>query len=219
VRLLSGVTADGDSASWNRRLWPAADLIVLPRSRRRPANERRRAPASLSPGDASLAILGAVVARLGRASEQCTVIERIDVDDAPHPASDRQSHCDIDAAPSADDLIGGFKTERVALKVLRVGGRQCHERLGIGESPRIVLTTKRTLACAKHLVAWLPVGCQLDTNGTAVTLTLEEYVSVPSPKSRTKGIGAVAHILVRFGARRKRPFIDRCCEGLRMPAP
>jgi hypothetical protein len=63
------------------------------------------------------------------------------------------------------------------------------------------------------LVAWLPVGCQLDTNGTAVTLTLEEHVSAPSPKSRTKGIGPVAHILVRFGARRKRPFIDRCCAG------
>jgi hypothetical protein len=194
---------NSDFLGWNRRLWPAADLIGLPRSRRRPADERRRAPASLSPSDASFAILGAVVARLGRASEQCTVIERIDVDDAPHPASDRQSHCDVDAAPSADDLIGGFKTERVALKVLRIGGRQCHVRLGIGESPRIVLTTKRTLACAKHLVAWLPVGCQLDTNGTAVTLTLEEHVSVPSPKSRQRHWNSCAHIGPLWGAAQK----------------
>jgi hypothetical protein len=33
------------------------------------------------------------------------------------------------------------------------------------------------LACAKHLFAGLPVGCQLYANGAAVTLTLEEHVS------------------------------------------
>src|ERR1700678_2168861 len=41
----------------------------LPGSRRVPTNERSRAPTSLSPGDALLAILRAVVARLWRAGE------------------------------------------------------------------------------------------------------------------------------------------------------
>jgi hypothetical protein len=45
-----------------------------------------------------------------------------------------------------------------------------------------VLTTKRALACTKHYVAWLPVGCQLYTNCTAVTLSLEEHVVGPFSK-------------------------------------
>ena len=107
------------------------------------------------------------------------IIKRIDVDDAPHPASFGQSHRDIDAAPPADDLIGSLKTERVSLKMLQIGGPQCHVCFGIGKSPRIVLTTKRALACTKHLFAWLPVSCQFYTNGTAVTLTLEKHVVGP----------------------------------------
>jgi hypothetical protein len=142
---------------------PAADLNGLPRSRRGPANER-----SLSPGDASLAILRAVVAPLRRAGEQCVVIKSSGIDDAPHLASVAQIHCDVDAAPSADDLIGSFKTEGISLKVLRIGDCQCHMRLGIGESPRIVLTTKRALACTKHLVTWLPIGDQLYADSTAM---------------------------------------------------
>src|SRR5207244_635217 len=150
-----------------------AGLIHLPGGRRGPSDERGRAPTSLSPGNASLAILGAVVARFWHASEQCTVIERIDIDDAPHPALVSQSHRDINATASANDLIGSLETERVSLKMLRIRSRQCHMRLGIGEGPRIVLAAKRALACTKHLVAWLPVGCQFHTNRTAVTLTLE----------------------------------------------
>jgi hypothetical protein len=145
--------------------------LHLPGSRRGPTDQRRRAPAGLSSGDALLAILRAVVACLRRAGEQRAVIQRIDVDDAPHPAAVGQGHCDIDAAPSADDLIGSSKTERVALKVLRIGGRQCHLRFGIGESPRIVLATERALARTKHLIARRPLGSQLHTNGTAMTLT------------------------------------------------
>jgi hypothetical protein len=106
----------------------------------------------------------------------------IDVDDAPHLASVGQSHCDVDAAPSADDLIGSFKTEGISLKVKRIRDCQCHMRLGIGESPRIVLTTKRALACTKHLVAWLPIGDHLYADSTAMALTLEEHVSSPFSK-------------------------------------
>jgi hypothetical protein len=53
------------------------------------------------------------------------------------------------------------------------------------------------------LVAWLPIGRQLYANSTAMTLTLEKHVSTPSPKSRAKGIGTVAHILVRLASWRK----------------
>jgi hypothetical protein len=53
------------------------------------------------------------------------------------------------------------------------------------------------------LVAWLPIGRQLYANSTAMTLTLEKHVSTPSPKYRAKGIGTVAHILVRFASWRK----------------
>lgn len=44
---------------------PTANLDDLPRSRLGPVDERSGAPASLSPGDALLAILSAVVAWLG----------------------------------------------------------------------------------------------------------------------------------------------------------
>jgi hypothetical protein len=172
----------------------------LPGSRRGPTDERRRAPASLSSGDALPAILRVVITCLRRPGEQRAVIKRIDVDDAPHPALIGQCHGDIDAAPSADDLIGSSKTERISLKLLRIGGRQCHLRFRIGESPRIVLATERALARTKHLVAWRPLGCQFHTNGTAVTLTLQEHALVSSAESCAKGIGFA--ILVRLRSRR-----------------
>jgi hypothetical protein len=174
----------------------------LPGSRRGPTDERRRAPARFSSGDTFLAILRAVVARLRRAGEQRAVIKRVDVDDAPDPAPVGQSHGDIDAAPSADDLIGSSKTERVSLKLLRIGGRQCHLRFGIGESPRIVLTTERALARTKHLVAWRPLGCQFHTNGTAMTLAPQEHALVSLSEVLRQRRSTDFAILVRFGSRR-----------------
>src|SRR5262245_21729763 len=90
---------------------PTAASIELRRGRRGPADERGRTPASLSPGDAALAILGAVVAPLWSAREQRTVIQRIDVEDAPHLAIVGQRHRDIDAAATADDLVGSVEAE------------------------------------------------------------------------------------------------------------
>jgi hypothetical protein len=89
-------------------------------------------------------------------------------------------HCDIDAALPADDLIGGLKTKRVNLNLLRIRRNQFHMRLGIGKSPCIVLATECALTCAKHLVAWLPTCCQLDEYGPAVTLTLEDQMEISS---------------------------------------
>jgi hypothetical protein len=63
------------------------------------------------------------------------------------------------------------------------------------------------------LVAWLPVGCQLDMNGTAVTLTLEEHVSVPSPKSRAKGIGTVAQYWSALGRGAKGHLLTAAVKG------
>ena len=66
---------------------PIGDRLDLSGSRRGPANQRGRAQTGLSPGDAFLAILRAVVARLRREGEQRAVIKGVDVDDAPHAAS------------------------------------------------------------------------------------------------------------------------------------
>jgi hypothetical protein len=51
----------------------------------RPANERRRAPAGLSSCDPALAILSAIVARLGQAREGRPIIKRVDIDDGNRP--------------------------------------------------------------------------------------------------------------------------------------
>jgi hypothetical protein len=162
-------------------LFPTAHLDDLSRSRRGPADKRSRAPASLSPGNAALSIFSAVVTHLGRARKERSVVERIDIDHAPHPIIVSQNHGDVDAASTADDLMGSFETERVSLKQLRSDRGQCYMRRGIRESPRIVLATERALACTKHLVAWPPVGCELDANRSTVTLTLEEHALVHSP--------------------------------------
>src|SRR5215468_6141049 len=53
-------------------------------------------------------------------------------------------------------------------------------RLRIREGPGIVLSAKRALACAKHLFARLPVGCQLYVNSPAVTPAPKEHAA-PSP--------------------------------------
>src|SRR5262249_38062555 len=97
----------------DRALLDRSASIKLRRGRRGPADERGRAPARLSPGDASFAILGAVVARLCSAREQRTVIQRIDVEDAPHLAVIGQAHRDINAAAPADDLVVRVEADRV----------------------------------------------------------------------------------------------------------
>ncbi len=150
----------------------------------RPADERGRAPAGLSPCDAALAILRAVVARFGRACEKCAIFECIDIDDAPYPVPIGQSHRDIDAAPPTDNLLGRSQTERVSLKLLRIGRRQRHTRLGVGKRPRVVLATERALARAEHLFVWRPVGRQLHANRTTVTLApLEDHARPQTPSS------------------------------------
>jgi hypothetical protein len=134
------------------------------------------------PCDAALAILRAIVARFRRAREERPIVERIDIDDAPHPVPVGQSHCDIDAAPSADNLLGRSQTEHVSLKLLRIGRRQPHTRLGIGKRPRVVLTAERALAGAERLLGWRPVGRQLQPNRSAVTLALEDHARSQRPQ-------------------------------------
>jgi hypothetical protein len=52
------------------------------------------------------------------------------------------------------------------------------------------------LACAKHLFARLPVGCQLYANGAAVTLAPKEHAAFSN----------IRHILVRFWTAAQREF-------------
>src|SRR6516165_6462869 len=106
--------------------------------------------------------------------------EEADLDDPPQLAPIGHYHSDIDAALPADDLIGGLKTKRVSLYLLRIRRSQFHMRLRIGKSPRIVLATECALTCAKHLVAWLPTCRQLDEYGPAVTLALEDHIEISS---------------------------------------
>jgi hypothetical protein len=76
-------------------------------------------------------------------------------------------------------------------------------RLGIGEGPGIVLATKRALACAKHLFARLPVGCQLYANGAAVTLAPKEHAAPSLTLSFDTYWSA-------FGPRRKGNSLQAC---------
>jgi hypothetical protein len=71
------------------------------------------------------------------------IIERIDVDDNSHLAPVGHYHSGIHAA--LHDVIGGFKTKRVNLNLLRIRGGKFHMRLRIGKSPRIVLATETAL--------------------------------------------------------------------------
>jgi hypothetical protein len=170
--------ADGMSAVDNRTLNREAATSAAgsrqSRRRGRPTNERRRTPAGLSPCDAALAILRAIVARLRRPREERPIFKRIDVDDAPYPIPICQSHCDIDAAPSADDLLRRSQTERVSLKLIGIVRGQRHIRLGIGKRPRVVLAAEGALADAERLLGWRPVGYELDANRAAMTPALED---------------------------------------------
>src|SRR5690606_15395967 len=129
-----------------------------------PADQRRWAPAGLPPGDAFLAAFRVVASCLRLAREKRAVVQRVDVDDAPDALAISQGHRDIDAAASAENLLGRFHAERVSLKLLRLGGGQRDLRLRVGKGPRIMLAAERTLACAQHLIARLAAGRQFDAN-------------------------------------------------------